>query len=195
MYSLLEVELVSRYWRFFGGRGSVQNGFSFECMNGWFDLVKANLQLLERYGELEHLRVEIVQVKEKFGLLRVYHRGGDSVVDQLFDIAELVSGCVCEICGAQGGVSDHHGRLRARCILHREADEPSSVISSISDYIENYVKCVALLLWFFKDSSVTWVNQECLGLGGRRPCELLASSEGCEQVYILIRRMESGVAI
>lgn len=195
MYRQLEADLVSRYWRLFGNQWSVQDGFSFECMNGWFDLVKANLQLLERYGELERLRLEIVWVKEKFGLLRVYHRGGDPVVDRLLDIAELVSGCVCEICGAQGRVSSRHGWLRARCILHREADEPRSVPISISGYIESYVKCVALLLWFYKDSSVTWVNQECLGLGGRRPCELLASSEGCEQVYILIRRLESGVAI
>ncbi len=69
------------------------------------------------------------------------------------------------------------------------------MLTSKAGHIDAYVKCVALLLWFFKDNSVRWVNQECLGLGGRRPSELLASSEGCEQVYTLIRRLESGVGV
>lgn len=195
MYRPLEVGLVSRFSSLFAGQGTAGEGFAFECMNGWFDLVAASLKLVERYAELERLKVEITQVKEKFGLLRVYHRGGDEVVDRLFDIAELVSASICEVCGAEANVVEQQGWLRACCHLHREVTEPDSVLSSKTGYIDAYVKCVALLLWFFKGNSVRWVNQECLGLGGRRPSELLASSEGCEQVYTLIRRLESGVVV
>lgn len=195
MYRPLELGLVSRYSSLFGSQRAAEDDFSFECMNGWFDLIAANLQIIERYAELERLKIDITQVKEKFGLLRVYHRGGDEVVDRLLDIAELVSGCICEVCGAQGRVGEQQGWLRARCNLHHEKCEPDSLLSSKSGYIDSYVKCVALLLWFFKGSSVSWVNQECLGLGGRRPLELLASTEGCSEVYTLIRRLESGVAL
>ncbi|WP_173889206.1 MbcA/ParS/Xre antitoxin family protein [Pseudomonas juntendi] len=92
-------------------------------------------------------------------------------------------------------MDEHQGWLRTRCHLHREIKESDSVINGNNGYIENYVKCVALLLWFFKDNSVSWVNQDCLGLGGQRAFELLTSSEGCEQVYMLIRRLESGVVV
>lgn len=195
MYRPLELGLVSRYSSLFGDQSSAQNGFTFECANGWFDLIAANLKLVERYAELERLKVEITQVKEKFGLLRVYHRGGDEVVDRLLDIAELVSASICNVCGAQGSVVEHQGWLRARCHLHREVDESDSVLGSKRGYIDSFAKCVALLLWFFKDNSVRWTNQECVGLGGRRPSELLASTEGCEEVYTLIRRLENGVAL
>lgn len=195
MYRPLEIGLVSRFSSLFAGKGSAEDGLAFECMNGWFDLIAANLQLVERYAELERLKVEITQVKQKFGQLRVYHRGGDRVVDRLLDIAELVSASTCEVCGAEANVVEQQGWLRSCCHLHREVTEPGSVLTSKAGYVDAYVKCVALLLWFFKDHSVRWVNQECLGLGGRRPSELLASSEGCEQVYTLIRRLESGVAV
>lgn len=195
MYRPLEIGLASRYSSLFGNQRAEEDEFTFDCLNGWFDLVAANLQLVERYAELERLKIEITQVKEKFGLLRVYHRGGDEVVDRLLDIAELVSGCVCEVCGAQGRIGEQQGWLRARCHLHREVSDLHSALSSKSGYIDSYVKCVALLLWFFKGSSVSWVNQECLGLGDRRPLELLASTEGCNEVYTLIRRLESGVAL
>ncbi|MFJ4113954.1 antitoxin Xre/MbcA/ParS toxin-binding domain-containing protein [Pseudomonas sp. NPDC089758] len=195
MYRPLELGLVSRYSSLFDDQRSMQDDFTFECTNGWFDLIAANLKLVERYAELERLKVEITQVKEKFGLLRMYHRGGDEVVDRLLDIAELVSASTCEVCGAEANVVEQQGWLRACCHLHREVMEPGSVLTSKVGYIDAYVKCVALLLWFFKDNSVRWVNQECLGLGGRCPSELLASSEGCEQVYTLIRRLESGVAV
>ncbi|RSC25930.1 DUF2384 domain-containing protein [Pseudomonas putida] len=195
MYGPLRNGLIAIYPSLFGNQSLTNDAFVCECLNGWFDLIAANLKLIERYAELERLKVEVVQIKEKFGLLRIYHFGGDLVVDSILDIAELVSGCVCEVCGAQGSVGEHQGWLRTRCHLHREINESDSVINGNNGYIENYVKCVALLLWFFKDNSVSWVNQECLGLGGQRPFELLTSSEGCEQVYMLIRRLESGVVV
>lgn len=142
MYRPLELGLVSRYSSLFSDQRSVQDDFTFECTNGWFDLIAANLKLVERYAELERLKVEITQVKEKFGLLRVYHRGGDDVVDRLLDIAELVSAGICEACGAQGSVTEHQGWLRARCHLHVEISEPDSVLSSKRGYIDSYAKCV-----------------------------------------------------
>lgn len=42
------------------------------------------------------------QVKEKFGTLRFYYRGGDDYISGLVSMAESMSGVTCEICGAPG---------------------------------------------------------------------------------------------
>ncbi|AFO50371.1 hypothetical protein [Pseudomonas putida] len=195
MYRLLELGLVSRHASLFRKQGHQEEAITFECMNGWFDLIASNLQVVERYAELQRLEIEVVDVKEKFGLLRIYQHGGDEVIDRALDIAELVSGCVCEICGGLGSVSERQGWLHTRCHLHQDQDAAEHLAGSKQGYIDSYAKTVALLLWFFKEHSIGWVNQECLGLGGRRPFELLASSEGCEEIYVFIRRLDGGVGV
>lgn len=47
-------------------------------------------------------RVVATQVKEKFGTLRFYYRGGDEVVDGMVRMAELMSSVTCEVCGKPG---------------------------------------------------------------------------------------------
>lgn len=42
------------------------------------------------------------QVKEKFGTLRFYYRGGDDYISGLVSMAESMSGVTCETCGAPG---------------------------------------------------------------------------------------------
>jgi len=48
--------------------------------------------------EVEQVVVE--QVKEKFGTLRFYYRGGDDYISGLVAMAESMSGYMCEGCGA-----------------------------------------------------------------------------------------------
>ena len=45
-----------------------------------------------------------LQIKEKFGTLRVYVIGGDDRVHELIEFAELMSAVTCEACGAPGAV-------------------------------------------------------------------------------------------
>lgn len=69
---------------------------------------------------VEHVVVE--QVKEKFGTLRFYYRGGDSYVQGLVSMAESMSGCTCEECGAPGEVSGN-GYIQCLCPTHREESD------------------------------------------------------------------------
>lgn len=48
------------------------------------------------------LQVNVLQVKEKFGTLRFYVRGGNDVVYNFIQLAETMSGVACEDCGAPG---------------------------------------------------------------------------------------------
>lgn len=47
-------------------------------------------------------RVVVQQVKEKFGTLRFYYRGGDEYVAGLVAMAESMSASTCEKCGVPG---------------------------------------------------------------------------------------------
>lgn len=44
-----------------------------------------------------------------------------------------------------------------------------------------------------QEKATRWLSERALGLGGRRPIELLASSEGYEQVLDFLTRIEFGV--
>ena len=62
-------------------------------------------------------QVVVSQVKEKFGSLRFYYSGGDEAIDGMVRIAEGMSGCTCEECGAVGkGRSG--GWIRTLCDEH-----------------------------------------------------------------------------
>ena len=64
-------------------------------------------------------QVTVVQVKEKFGTLRFYYNGGDSVIEGMVGFAEAMSACTCEQCGAPG-VRRGGSWLRTLCDKHAE---------------------------------------------------------------------------
>ena len=68
-------------------------------------------------------RVEYViaeQVKEKFGTLRFYYRGGDATVDGMVRMAEAMSAFTCEKCGAPAKTANHGGWIGTLCEAHAE---------------------------------------------------------------------------
>lgn len=62
-------------------------------------------------------QVVAAQVKEKFGTLCFYYRGGDSYIDGVVRMAECMSGTTCEDCGAPG-ISRQGGWIRTLCDEH-----------------------------------------------------------------------------
>lgn len=57
------------------------------------------------------------QVKEKFGGLRFYYRGGDEYISGLFAMAESMSYATCEECGNPGKPNEG-GWISTRCDNH-----------------------------------------------------------------------------
>lgn len=171
--------------------------FGFECNDGWADVIEATLWLVQQRAGVSGLDVKVTQVKEKFGQLRIYHRGGDGSIGAAFHIAELVSGCVCEICGMPGGVISVEGWLQARCGQHSGPEQIDRVenLKSDENYIASYVEAVNLILSFFGGGAVLWVQQERTAFAGRRPCEMLATEEGCQTIFTFLKRLEHGVGV
>lgn len=91
--------------------------WGFECGNGWFDLIDvlcAGLQRATRHGAPQ---VVAAQVKEKFGALRFSVSGADAQQRAMIELAEMMSGRLCELCGNPGQTIST-GWMRTRCPDH-----------------------------------------------------------------------------
>ncbi len=118
-------------------------GRGFECGDGWFPLLVILCRNIQRHIDWNN---EIVmaddtnklglakkkrkktdrklipqfvalQVKEKFGALRIYHQGGDEYCQGLVDMAASVSWWTCEVCGIGGPQHVGHtkGWIQSTC--------------------------------------------------------------------------------
>jgi len=85
----------------------------FDCEEGWKDLL---LEVFEKLKEYPYL--EIHQIKEKFGTLRLYVGAVEpkdcDIVYKIIDDAEAKSAIICELCGAPGLLRGG-GWLMTRC--------------------------------------------------------------------------------
>ncbi|WP_426619457.1 MbcA/ParS/Xre antitoxin family protein [Pseudomonas rustica] len=171
--------------------------FGFECNDGWANLIEATLRLTQQHAEPKALNVKVTQAKEKFGQLRIYHSESDKVIDSVFEIAQLASSSICELCGKPGEVVSHEGWLVARCGNHSGKGHLDRIEAHIVDqkYITSYTQAVDAILSFFGEGAVVWVQQERTAFAGRRPCELLATEEGCQAIYLMLKRLEYGVGV
>jgi hypothetical protein len=104
----------------------------FSCGEGWYDLlhclchtIQGHIDSRERQNDWLISRgdvpthdlvpqVRVQQIKEKFGTLRFYFRGGDEYIYGAVQLAEIMSECLCEDCGAPGKVREG-GWIRTLC--------------------------------------------------------------------------------
>lgn len=92
--------------------------FGIECGKGWHELLKPIFKYIEKYneGKDEEHRMEIFQIKEKFGGLCVYLNFYNDEVQKLIDIAEEEASNTCELCGSKENVGmAYEGWLTTEC--------------------------------------------------------------------------------
>jgi len=80
--------------------------FGIECGKGWHKLLEPIIGYIETYNkdkDEEH-QIKLTQVKEKWGLLRIYVNFGTHELYELIDEAEDKSQNVCELCGTEKNV-------------------------------------------------------------------------------------------
>jgi len=101
-----------------------------ECDDGWYDLIHNLCQDIQNYcntNDINTNKLRLLQVKEKFGLLRFYihilDENNDAVyLDDIDDIVtkyEVLSGHTCEVCGETGSMQACHGWLKTLCEKHK----------------------------------------------------------------------------
>lgn len=90
----------------------------FECGSGWTDLLDATFTWLHEIAPSADWSPS--QIKEKYGTLRFYWHGDlPDLGGEIIDAAELVSGHICEVCGAPGELGSDGGWWSTRCREHR----------------------------------------------------------------------------
>jgi len=122
----------------------IRNGaypISFDCGDGWFNIInqlcyalcedrtQAARQLkyaietkstsrIAEYTNAVRVATEqlpsIIQIKEKFGELRVYVVGESESMSHKINFAERMASCTCELCGSPGRIRSG-GWIQCRC--------------------------------------------------------------------------------
>ncbi len=102
-------------------------GRGLETGNGWFPLINSLCHNIQNYIDTHNKyqkneplisQVVFLQVKEKFGGLRIYHSGGDAYCRGLIAMASTLSYTVCELCGDGGcrNVGPTSGWIQTICV-------------------------------------------------------------------------------
>lgn len=120
----LDERLCSRYPRIFADRnGDMKKTamcWGFECGDGWYEILDALCYSIQSHinSNPHHNIPQVVaeQVKEKYGSLRFYVRGGNDYIRGMIHMTEVLSERTCEQCGAPG-------RMRGRGWLYVACDQ------------------------------------------------------------------------
>jgi len=90
--------------------------FGMECGNGWFWLLNNLCESIQSYIDNNGLdQIEFIQVKEKFGTLRIYESGCDDITYGMIIMAENMSKHICETCGSTENVTSEGSWVRTLC--------------------------------------------------------------------------------
>jgi len=103
--------------------------WGFEHSDGWYNILNTAMECIQNHIEfrkrlgMEIEQVVFEQVKEKYGTLRIYARGGNDYTNGIIDMAERMSRHTCEICGSPGYTNDR-GWIRTLCFDHHKEWSP-----------------------------------------------------------------------
>lgn len=126
-----QMDILERYPALFGlapgGKGLTVLDDGFACGAGWYPILDhlfADLSKIREEDALTHLRV--VEVKEKFGRLRVYVGGGNKRVEARIGEAADEATETCEGCGGLSPGFRYHdawyGNICDSCAQKRRSE-------------------------------------------------------------------------
>lgn len=171
--------------------------FGFECRNGWFELLDATCTLIQKHQQ-DTLCAPVIatQVKEKFGTLRFYHRGGDDYIGRLIDLAEYLSDSICDVCGKPGQTLERNKWLRTRCPSHAvEPGQPATTVAAPTESPSQLAVVIAAALHLFDldaAAAARWLTNTNSALS-QSPLAEAISAGNYQQVVTLIGQIEHGV--
>ena len=169
----LMVEYPELFWR-----GDEEGHFiGFSCGLGWFAPIASLMSLLEarRLDGSRDRPLKIVQLKEKFGELRIYRDGGDEKDRQLIEMCMALADRMCDVCGAPGEKRGP-GWIRTRCDKH---------IDERPLYFEPAIDIREELLAIFEGDQARadrWLRQSQDIFEGRTAQDMMGDLEGALRV-------------
>lgn len=90
--------------------------FGFECNDGWLNILADLFKKIDTIlVDKERKVFRVIQVKEKFGELRVYCNFCNDKIDELVDEATIESRRTCEVCGSKNAKQYSDGWIVTLC--------------------------------------------------------------------------------
>lgn len=121
MNETLEKQLTSKFPELFKEYFN-QNGwfmFGIEAPDGWYGIIEKALEDIQRVYDLEDVEFKqnfsFVQIKEKFGGLRLYCGITTNAIDAIISQAEKDSFTICQVCGNSGELRCNRGWYATLC--------------------------------------------------------------------------------
>jgi len=124
MQKITEGGLVEKYPLIFQDRyASARDScmaFGIECGPGWYPILDVLFERITQYcEEVRFPSPKALQIKEKFGNLRVYMDVTSPYIDGLIWMAESITDSTCEVCGGPARLMGFEaGWLEVRCPDH-----------------------------------------------------------------------------
>jgi hypothetical protein len=99
--------------------------FGFMCGPGWHPLIYETLDTIQSIADRDGLDLEITEIKEKFGELRIYMSSYIPEIEEIIATATAKSRRMCEECGRPGEITNRSGWLMTHCevCLKKESEE------------------------------------------------------------------------
>lgn len=82
---------------------------------GWSKLID---EVFDALGTIKG-QIKIIQVKEKWGGLRIYTDYRNEKLEETISAIEQKSFTICEVCGDPGKLTNYNGWYRTLCDAHR----------------------------------------------------------------------------
>ena len=121
MRKKLETQLFHKYPLILQEHGCADSGMSrgIECGDGWFSLIDTLYASLP-FDVNQNALPQVVarQLKEKFGGLRFYFRGGSEYSRGMVAMATAFSQNICDQCGRPGVCAASQDGIATRCAGH-----------------------------------------------------------------------------
>jgi len=166
----LDKKLVNKYPKIFAERYAPMTEtamcWGFDCGDGWYWLIDRLCESIQSYIDNNPHRnisqVVAVQVKEKFGTLSFYFKGGDNIIEGMVWLAENMSGHICENCGSTKDVSTYTNKHRwistlcNKCKAKQKIYERKREISSTLFIFKFKIKTKIRKLWKKLNSVLTF---------------------------------------
>ena len=107
--------LVARY-------PMLQDGGYPRVGDGWRQILEILCEGIDRESKASGIKIQVTQIKEKYGGLRYYTNVGNDKIFSLIDVAERASEVTCEACGAPGKILILGGWYKACCPQHSRVE-------------------------------------------------------------------------
>ena len=104
-----------------------------ECGKGWWPLIEKVAAAIDSFNDAHpDSPVEVSQIKQKYGGLRIYHYNAPEDIRQLIDEAIEASWRTCEKCGCTDGITTNKdGYIQTLCSSCREHVKRRIIIRTI----------------------------------------------------------------